>query len=495
MKMKKKWFISVISVVLCISLLAASSSVAFAAGGNVASDILGALTGQGSGNVNLSQLFSDWLKGKIDDGNDESVIDKFVEHIKNEWNGTENPDDNVTVDDNSVTLREGEAANIAELFNLTVNELKKGKPAFTKTQTASMNAKIAASLQGGLGPVTGLVESLIGTKDIFAGVIDGTQNSDNQIVTKYPYGNDTKNNIPVSGKDYAACLVAEDIKDYSITIYRSGAYAIHIDLADVQGASAQSGLAHVFDTTDKAMATIELGTFSLNINVMLRYVNNYVECEVNRNGEITSYTMGMGITFLFEQSDGSYSSEMPFLGIDFEKEGIIYELVTEFSGIKFGTRAMGDANNDGKVNASDARLVLRMAAQLEACSEEDKPYCDIDGNGTVTASDAREILRASANLATLPTAEDALGIKPYQRDDATKKQVSDILILMMAYQSAKDAEEQKKLQESYYDKYNGGNTTTTPAEKPTDTISSTGDKVTEIIGGIGGLIGGLMGKN
>lgn len=492
--MKKKLFVSVISVVLCISLIAALPSVAFAASGNATADILGALTGQSGGNVNVSQLFSEWLKGQID-SNDKSVIDKFVEHIKNEWNGTETPDDDSTDADSSVTLREGEAANIADLFNITVNELKKSNPAFTKTQTASMNAKTAASLQGGLGPVTGIVESLIGTKDIFAGVIDGTQKSDNQIVTKYPYGNDTKNNIPVSGKNYVACLVAEDIKDYSITIYRSGAYSMHIDLIDVEGASAQSGLAHVFDTTDKAMATIELGTFSLNINVKLRYVNNYVECEVNRNGEITSYTMGMGITFLFEQEDGSYTSEMPYLGVDFAKEGIIYEIVTEFSGIKFGTRLMGDADNDGKVNSSDARLVLRMSAQLESCSEEDKPYCDVTIDGDVTAADAREILRASASLTILPTTEEALGIKPYQKDEKTKKQVSDILILMMAYQSAKDADEQKKLQDSYNDKYNVENTTAAPSEETTKTIHSTGDTVNEIISGIGGFVGGLISKN
>lgn len=483
--MKKKLILSAVSVLVCMSILFTSATAVFAAD-NAAAGLIGALTGQGSGNINISQLFSEWLKGQIDN-KDESVIDKFVEHIKNEWNGVKpEPGDDK---DDAIVLREGEAANIAELFNITVNELKKGSPAFTKTQIASLNAKIAASLQGGLGPVTGIVESLIGTKDIFAGVIDGTQ-KESQITTKYPAGNDVKNNIPVSGKDYTACLVADDIKDYNITIYRSGAYEMHIDLMDALGASSQSGLAHVFDSTDKAMATIELGTFSLNVNVMLKYVNNYVECEVNRNGEITRYAMGMGITFLFEQKDGSYSSEMPYIGVDFEKEGIIYEITTEFTGIKFGSRLMGDADNNGKVNSSDARRVLRIASQLETCDEADIPYCDINGDGRITSSDARSILRASAGLDKLPTTEEALGLPSYKRDEATDKHVRDLLVLIMAYQAAKDAEEQKKLQDSYNDKYNNPDK---PAEEQPSKIPTTGDKVNEIIGGLGSLIGGLVG--
>lgn len=486
--MKKKLFLSAISVLLSITLAFSCMTTVFAAGGFSVADLIGAISGQG-GNTNVSQIFAEWLKGKIDE-DDESVIDKFVQHIKNQWNGVEDPPIE-NPDEDSIKLKEGEAANIAELFNITVNELKKGSPAFTKTQTATMNAKIASSLQGGLGPVTGIVESLIGTKDIFAGVIDGTQR-ENQITTKYGAGNDIKNNIPVSGKDYVACLTEDDIKNYEITIYRSGAYNMHIDLIDAEGASSQSGLAHVFDTNDKAMATIELGTFSLNINVMLKYVNNYVECEVNKKGEITSYTMGMGITFLFEQKDGSYSSVMPYLGIDFAKENIIYEITTEYSNIKFGTRVMGDANNDGKVNSSDARLVLRAAASLEKLDEITQDYCDIDRNGKITSADARLILRASASLTDLPTAEEVFGITPYERDEATTKHVKDILVLMMAYQSAKNEEEQKKLQDEYNNKYN--ESATKPPEETTSKIPTTGDKVNDIIGGIGNLIGGLTKK-
>lgn len=475
---------TIISLIVCVSLVFCSVS-AFAAANDTA-NIISAITGQG-GSVNLSQYFADWLKNEIDN-KDESVIDKFVTSIKNQWNGIEPDNNNDDSQDVSVTFSEGERENIAELFNITVNELKKGQPSFIKTVNATMNAKAASSLQGGLGPVTGLVESLIGTKDIFAGVIDGV-NGDTQTRTKYPAGNDVKNNIPVSGKDYTACLTADDIKDYTVTIYRSGAYSMHIDLIDVEGSAADSGLSHVFDTTDKAYATIELGTASLNLSVMLKYVNNYVECEVNRDGEITSYTMGMGITFLFQQEDGSYSTAVPYMGIDAEEEGIIYEVTTEFSGINFALRQLGDANNDGNVNSSDARLVLRMASSLEECADADFDYCDVTLDKRVTAADAREILRASAGLAELKQSSEALGLREYEKDEATQRHIEDLLVLIMAYQTAKDEEEQRQLQAAYESKYNTDNTA---EEETTQKITTTGDKVNDVINGIGTIIGELI---
>lgn len=490
--MKKKFFVSVISLVLCVCVAFSGTFSLTASSLNLAEMMAGLLSGNSG--VNISQVFSEWLKGQVDSKEKESVIDKLVSNLKNKFLGTEPEDPGVDPSedpDNYVTLNEGEAANIAELFNLTVNELKNGNPAFTKRQIASMDAKIASSLQGGLGPVTGIVESLIGTKDIFAGVIDGT-NGKNEIRTSYPSGNDVINNIPVSGKNYVANLTKDDIKDYTITIFRSGAYRMHIDLIDAEGSAAASGLSHVFDTTDKAYATLNLGTSALNISVMLRYVHNYVECEVNRNGEITRYTMNMGITFLFPQEDGTYSPEMPYLGVDFEKEGIIYNITTEFSGIDFSLRKMGDANNDGKVNSTDARLVLRMASGLETCPDDAFPYCDVTLDKQISAGDARAILRASSRASTLPTTTEALGYKEYQKSASVQKHVDDLLVLIMAYQAAKDEAERKKLQESYQDKYNGSSTA--PEEPTTGKMQSTGDKVNDALGQIGGILGDLFGK-
>ena len=65
------------------------------------------------------------------------------------------------------------------------------------------------------------------------------------------------------------------------------------------------------------------------------------------------------------------------------------------------TASKGDANCDGKVNASDARFVLRCSAKLETYDEANFYAIDVTSDGRITAADARLILRASARLETL----------------------------------------------------------------------------------------------
>ncbi len=63
---------------------------------------------------------------------------------------------------------------------------------------------------------------------------------------------------------------------------------------------------------------------------------------------------------------------------------------------------LGDADCDGDIDASDARLALRISAFLEKCPAEDSvafKNTDINGDGQITAADARIILRCSAGLA------------------------------------------------------------------------------------------------
>ncbi len=61
---------------------------------------------------------------------------------------------------------------------------------------------------------------------------------------------------------------------------------------------------------------------------------------------------------------------------------------------------MGDVNNDQKVNAIDARAVLRYSAKLDT-AELDPYRADADGSGSINAVDARIILRVSAGLSNL----------------------------------------------------------------------------------------------
>ena len=58
----------------------------------------------------------------------------------------------------------------------------------------------------------------------------------------------------------------------------------------------------------------------------------------------------------------------------------------------------GDVNLDGKLDAGDARMVLRYSAKLESITDLQKSRIDMDGNNKINAADARIILRRSAKL-------------------------------------------------------------------------------------------------
>ena len=62
---------------------------------------------------------------------------------------------------------------------------------------------------------------------------------------------------------------------------------------------------------------------------------------------------------------------------------------------------MGDCDNNGSVTAADARIALRVAVNLEKCTDAILSVADIDKNNQITASDARVILRASVGLEQL----------------------------------------------------------------------------------------------
>ena len=62
---------------------------------------------------------------------------------------------------------------------------------------------------------------------------------------------------------------------------------------------------------------------------------------------------------------------------------------------------LGDADFNGIVNATDARIALRISVELEKYTEKHLETADIEKDGKITAADARLILRASVGLEEL----------------------------------------------------------------------------------------------
>ncbi len=72
--------------------------------------------------------------------------------------------------------------------------------------------------------------------------------------------------------------------------------------------------------------------------------------------------------------------------------------VTDSDGRKWLVIVPADANGDGKVNSSDARLALRTSARVSSLEGAFFAAADIDDDGKLKSNDARIILRISARL-------------------------------------------------------------------------------------------------
>ncbi len=59
---------------------------------------------------------------------------------------------------------------------------------------------------------------------------------------------------------------------------------------------------------------------------------------------------------------------------------------------------LGDVNGDGKIAATDARMILQHVAGLVILTEDQASRADVDGMGTITAVDARMILQIVAGI-------------------------------------------------------------------------------------------------
>ncbi len=70
------------------------------------------------------------------------------------------------------------------------------------------------------------------------------------------------------------------------------------------------------------------------------------------------------------------------------------------SGFTVGGSA-GDADLDGIVTSSDARITLRAAVGLEELPEKNVLFADVDSNARITSDDARIILRAAVGLESI----------------------------------------------------------------------------------------------
>ena len=108
---------------------------------------------------------------------------------------------------------------------------------------------------------------------------------------------------------------------------------------------------------------------------------------------IPSSTLGMTVSELRKQINGDIT-------VALDDDALIANgTKITCGGVTYILTVKGDAQADGKITASDARAILRIAAKLDTADDITTSAADINSDGKVTSSEARSVLRFSAKLA------------------------------------------------------------------------------------------------
>lgn len=452
MKKSIRAIISVIlSVILCVSAVIPSFAalsfadiISGAIGGNVSggsdtsmSDLIGQLISGGSlGDVNIAEILAKMLDDEINKESPAKVlIEKIMDNIKN---GVKNDG----TDDPSVEI-DKEALNYAvELFNLTVNRIKQEKPFVIKSTNSGMSQELGKDVSAQWMPIlSAIASSVVSDKSLVPAVI-GAMSDETATITRLGNGVSHDNDIPLTGTPYVSTITADQVKNFSMTIHKSGAYSIRLDLPTVYGSPVGTGYDALFDVTDNSTFKVNLiKGLSFETPVFIKYINSYAEVNVNKKGEISGYKLHMECTASLADAEGNNPIGLkPEItsAFDFEEQGLIYVVEQVYNGFNWGSRKMGDIDNNNKITTADARLLLRAVARLETLSDEDKLYADINQDGKITAVDARLVLRGAAKLITLPDTDDIIK-KDTTQSEKTQTAINNLIIVILAAQAEKEA--------------------------------------------------------
>ena len=450
----KKTSRKILCVMLCVMLCVSSVIPVFASGGLSIADIIkGAIssglgsgsgsatgddlgdmisqmiTGGSLGDVNIAELLAKKLEGEINkESPAKQLIDKIISNIKN---GV--PDDGS--DDPSVEV-DKEALNYAvQLFNLTVNRIKQEKPYVVKSENSGLSQALQEDIKEQWMPVlSAIASSVVKDKSLIPAVI-GSMSDSTAVSKRLPNGVSHDNDMPLSGTPYVSTIKPEQVKNFSMTIHKSGAYSIRLDLPTVYGSPIGTGYDALYDVTDNSTFKVNLTKgLSMDTPVFIKYINSYAEVNVNRKGNISGYRVHIECTASLADENGKNPIGLkPDItsAFDFEEMGLVYVMEETYTGFNWEPRKMGDINNDNKVSAADARLALRAAAKIDKLEGADRDYADIDRNGEITPADARKILRAASMVDTLPNTADVMTVDTTVKDK-NQTAVDNLLIVILA---------------------------------------------------------------
>lgn len=334
-------------------------------------------------------------------------------------------------------------------FNDAVNAIKEENPSFLYTRNAGLNkdkeievaSKTAADMSEDalkylevlidafFNPDKGLINNFIG-----ALTDTGTNYTEEEIYK----GIDATNLLPVQGKPYVSDLTADDeFSLYAEQREDKTQLLISFPECDLESVE-ESSLGKVYDLPSGAINPVIIGSSSYDDendpldNVKFdnfTYHDASIQADIDTEGRLIKYTQKISYTFSISFYDFLRVLEV-YTGTDFIEIGlaianpilqgtgspevtarevlrdsmiyVCYDVEIVLTGFDWEPRYFGDIDNDGKVDAFDARKALRYSVGIEKIKkQEDLIYADVDFNGVVNSSDARDILRSAVGLEAL----------------------------------------------------------------------------------------------
>ena len=381
--------------------------------------------------INLSGLLAEFIEEQV---NDESLIDRIINNIK--YGVTEDEEDEESVEVDSVKL-----SYALELFNLTVNRIKTEQPGFMLYTTYGLDTDYMTDNDlnsTAYAALSGLITAMFSGNELATEILSSILSSSTYTeTTRYYSGDDLTDEVGIIGTEYMSTLTEDQAYNYGLTVYNSGAYAVYIELPEVTGSAEGTGYASLYDlpTTSNFSVTI-LGT-TFEIPLVIKYITGYAYVVVNRYSEITSYSVHIEVTAEWDVDESNTYLYAIVSAMDIEEEGLILIIDQTYSAFNWDTRPLGDVDNDGDLELSDARKILRYVLELDTYDEDDFDYLDVDLDGVLTMSDARLALRGATGLEELPDAAEVLGIDYTSRDE-TLAAIDELLVEILELEAESD---------------------------------------------------------
>lgn len=197
--------------------------------------------------------------------------------------------------------------------------------------------------------------------------------------------------INLDGKcDYCYCYMPTQNTDITLS-WEKDYYSVDTDQTAILNISAPKGV-YITTFSSNLPCGAKWNSTSLNFN-FLSTADTYYLYFVFSDGQVVSTSL----TVHDSTENGTKTIETTVTETTTIETTTNTVVVTETTTAQVNY-IKGDMDNNNKITAADARLILRIAAKLDVVSNEMLIRADLDNNNKVNAADARKALRIAAKI-------------------------------------------------------------------------------------------------